>query len=238
MTSLDLNDWNIDPDPETLAYHRRQWTNIYGSTKAFADFIEPWASRSKAIVDIGCGAGANTAYLAERFHARFVGMDISRKLIDEARNRVHKVAFEVADTYRLPEQFGIDGVVSLQALSWMPTLDAPLTQIATRIKPKWIAFSSLFYDGDISCQIVVEEPKRPRVSYYNIYSIPRTVALMKELSYKAARIKPYEIDEDLPKPDNPDLMKTYTVPVEDGGRLQMSGPLLLPWHFLCFERMA
>jgi trans-aconitate methyltransferase len=226
-----------DLDSETLAYHRRQWERPYESTVAFADFIGPWAAASNSIVDIGCGTGANTVYLAKWFRARFVGIDSSRELIDEARNHPTGVTFEVGDAYRLTERFGVDGVISLQAFSWMPEIEGPLGQICSKIKPRWIAFSSLFYEGDISCHIVVDEPRRPRQSYYNIYSIPRTVACMKMHGYKAARIKPYEIDVDLPKPDNPDLMKTWTLPDEDGRRLQISGPLLLPWYFMCFEKM-
>jgi len=223
-------------DAETIAYNKRQWDHIYESTVEFGKFIAPWAQHSKSIFDLGCGAGANTVYLSKQFDARFTGVDISRELLDIARNKVTGVNFLQADMNKLPEAFGVDGVISLQTFSWMRAIEEPLHQICFKLKPKWFAFSSLFYDGDISCEIIVHEPKRPRESYYNIYSIPRTITFLKKYGYLIAALKPFDIGCDLSKSKNPDLMQTYTETLEDGRRLQISGPLMLPWYFMCFEK--
>ena len=242
MTSSVLNDWNINPDPETLAYHNRQWNKIYGSTVAFAEFAYKWLSDSSYVMDLGCGAGSSTCYLAETFpDTHFTGVDISERLVKiafEKSGATKNVSFQVANICNLRAANDVDGVVSLQTFSWMPNIEAPLFQIVTKIKPKWMAFSSLFYEGDISCKIEVSEPKRPRTSFHNIYSIPRTAHFLYEHGYSLKAYQPFSIDVDLPKPDNMDLMKTYTVPMEYGPRLQISGPLMLPWYFLAFEKSA
>ena len=234
-----LNDWNINPDPETLAYHERQWDRIYGSTIDFARFADRWLCDSTRVYDLGCGAGSSTAWLAEEYPAKFVGVDISDKLLDIARSKtkyIENVNFRKGDMCNLLHESDVDGVISLQCLSWMRTIETPLDQICTKIRPQWMAFSSLFYEGEISCEIVVNERTRPRKSYYNIYSIPEVCRILYGHGYKLAAHQPFLIGADLPKPNNIDLMKTYTIPSEEGPRLQISGPLMLPWYFLAFER--
>jgi SAM-dependent methyltransferase len=240
MTSSALNEWNENPDPETLAYHDRHAERV-GSTAVFAAFIEPWMEDSCRVFDVGCGAGGATEYLAREFpQTQLFGLDVSGVLLEKAKASCPTVKnFYKEDLTDISIKYHrIDGVVSLQTFSWMPEIETPLAQICTKINPRWLAFSSLFYEGDISCQIIVDEPKRPRRSYYNIYSIPRTIAFLKERGYMVARVKPFYIDVDLPVPDNLNIMKTYTGMTEDGMRLQFSGPLMLPWYFLCFEKMA
>ena len=80
---------------------------------------------------------------------------------------------------------------------------------------------------------MVHEYKRPRQSYYNVYSLPAMVKFMQREKYALANYKPFEIDTDLAKPNDPDIMRTWT----DHG-MQRSGPLLLPWGFALFERQV
>lgn len=233
----DLNDWNINPDPETLAYHLRQWDEPYRSTVAFAEFARPWLEKSRHVLDLGCGGGGATTYLARQFErSQFLGLDISDALIKQAwkREGPPNLSFSICDMCNTGALY-TDGVISLQTFSWMPDIETPLDQICKKIAPKWMAFSSLFYEGDISCKIEVDEPKRPRKSYYNIYSIPRTEAFLKERGYIQVGKEEFEIDKDLPV-GNPDFMHTTTWITEGGYRVQQSGPLLLPWYFLAFER--
>lgn len=234
-----LNDWNIKPDPVTLDYHLKQWETPYRSTVAFGKFIEPFVHDGDRIVDVGCGAGAATEYLAQHYqNAVWWGMDESESLIHEANSRCTHANFMRRDIGLLMKAPHMQGVVSLQTFSWMPNIETPLDEICEKIQPRWLAFSSLFYEGDISCKIEVNEPKRPRSSFYNIYSIQRTERFLKERGYRMADCVPFDIDINLAPPENRDLMGTYTVPLKPSGRkLQFSGPLCLPWHFLAFEKL-
>lgn len=227
-------------DSETIAYHNRHGERV-GSTVAFSHFIVPGMLNSKRVFDVGCGAGGPTEFMAKAFgETQFFGLDVSEELLATAKIQCPTVRnFYREDLTNISIKYHrIDGVVSLQTFSWMPDIETPLDQICTKINPRWMAFSSLFYEGDISCKIVVDEPQRPRQSFYNIYSIPRTAVFLKERGYRLAEFEPFHIETDLPKPANMDLMKTYTIPVENGPRLQISGPLMLPWYFLAFEKIA
>jgi cyclopropane fatty-acyl-phospholipid synthase-like methyltransferase len=60
------------------------------------------------VLDVGCGAGATAAYLAQHYGCRVVGVDISTAMIDVARRRAardcvaDRVTFGVADARDLP----------------------------------------------------------------------------------------------------------------------------------------
>ena len=123
----------------------------------------------------------------------------------------------------------------MQTLHTLPDPGEPLHQIATRIRPSWIALSTLIYEGDIHCTIIVLEPKIGRQQYYNIFGLPALVSGMQAEGYKFTRYEKFQIDVDLPKPRNPDVMGSYTINTENG-RLTCSGPLILPWSFVLFER--
>lgn len=238
MAGTGLNEWNVDPDAETLNYHLRQYDQPYRSTVHFAKFCDFELKNAKSVIDAGCGAGAPTAYLAKTYpNCRFLGLDVSVNLIAQARKALvcdnHEV--EVDDLDNLKERFGVDGVTLIQVLSWLPTYEMALHQIATRLRPKWIAFSTLIYQGDIDCQIVVTEHQRPRRSFYNIYGLPQLNRFMAGEGYQLNKCEPFQIDMALPLPSTRDLMATYTLPA-NGAQLQLSGPLLLPWHFAMYHR--
>ena len=105
-----------------------------------------------------------------------------------------------------------------------------------QLDPTWIGITSLFFDGDVSCRIEVQDDATPtsempyRSSFYNVYAIPQIKQLLEHRGYHFA-CTPFEIDIDLPKPAS-NGMGTYTVRLEDGKRLQISGPLLMNWYFV------
>ena len=135
-----------------------------------------------------------------------------------------------------------DGVISLQVLSWLSEWQCPMEQIC-KLRPRFIALSSLFYEGDIEWIINVKNYERPDESknsdhtdaFYNIYSLPKIKRYLSEEGYDFFRFKSFEIDIDIPKPDSLDW-GTYTVRTDEGKRMQMSAAMFLPWYFIYAER--
>jgi hypothetical protein len=125
-----------------------------------------------------------------------------------------------------------DGVLSIHTLSWLPNPYKALEKMCS-LGVKWIAASSLFYDGPVSCQIMVEEPERDQ--YYNVYSLPLIERFLYSLGYTNFQYTPFEIDQDLPRPRHKG-MGTYTEKTIDNRRLQVSGPLLMPWYFIAARK--
>lgn len=73
------------------------------------------------ILDIGCGAGVPVdRFLVERGH-RIIGIDISEKMIELAKNNVPKAEYEVKDMSDLKEdEYNVDAVVSFYAIFHTP----------------------------------------------------------------------------------------------------------------------
>lgn len=80
-----------------------------------------------------------------------------------------------------------------------------MISIFTKLKPKWIALSSLFYEGDITATVIIDEHKGNRKSHYNVYSIPKLDRLSREFGYAITKVKKFFIDVDLPMPSDLDF---------------------------------
>ncbi|OHB57728.1 MAG: hypothetical protein A2173_03780 [Planctomycetes bacterium RBG_13_44_8b] len=237
-------------DKRTLDYHSRQFKEPYRSTVAFCDWLEErniiGPEVALNIVDACCGHGANIDYMGKRYpKSNFHGFDIDREAIDRGCNILRE---NLANNCTLEcnslkdfDGRGYDGVICLQTFSWLSNIHQPLEQLCN-MGAGWIAFSSLFYDGPVSCEVRVTEhpfndcPTFPKKSYYNIYSIDEVCGLLKNFGYSRIAFKPFEIDIDLEKPSS-GLMGTYTQKLENGHRIQISGPLLMTWYFFTAEKI-
>ena len=101
--------------------------------------------------------------------------------------------------------------------------------------------TSLFYEGDITCHIEVDEHLKNKKYFYNVYSLPAISRLCLKYGYNLKTFIPFDIDIDIEKPDNLNIMGTYTETIFDKDasvkkRLQISGPLLMNWYMLLIEK--
>lgn len=189
------------------------------------------------------GGGAVTNFFSKKFpEAFFHGIDINPKYIKIARlNKLPNTKFSVLDITNLRlNHKNIDGIICLQTLSWMKNYKKPLINMF-QVKPKWILITSLFYDGPVDTEIVIKDFSRTmgsskfRRSFYNIYSIDLIEAYAKKFTYTLDKYEPFIFPFDLAKP-NEKGMGTYTKKLSDGSRIQISGPLLMPWYTLLFRK--
>ena len=72
-----------------IKYHKVQFKKIYRSTELFLKFLEKYFKfNNKVIIDIGCGAGANTIFMAKKYkNAKIIGLDNDEKLIKFAKKK-------------------------------------------------------------------------------------------------------------------------------------------------------
>ena len=96
----------------------------------------------------------------------------------------------------------------MQTLSWLTSYQGALESIFCSISPNWIALTSLFYEGNISCKIEVTEHLREKTQYYNVYSIPEVNNYCKKYGYHITEFKPFKLEVDLAKPTDLDFMGT------------------------------
>lgn len=228
-------------------YHDRQFTSPYQSTIGFCDWLVEIGAlgASDRICDLGCGKGANLYYMAKRFPGcEFVGMDIDEQLIRDGRDFLSRASvpncqLSVGDLHNVGSHFNrgeFDGIISLQTLSWLPDYKEAVDAIVS-LSPKWIALTSLFFDGPVEAKTVITEfdlakEGEPKLSlFYNTYSLPMVRKFLSDRGYTQFKQLRFEIPIDLPR-NTDGKMQTYTETTSDGRRLQVSGPLLMNWYFI------
>lgn len=193
------------------------------------------------ILDACCGIGHLIYSLSDLSpKSSFIGIDQTTYLIEEAMKLCkdrRNINFEVADIYDLlnthPKQFDIS--INWKTISWLPYYDE-IMKVLLGITKSHIFLSSLFYDGDIDFEIKVrtfqhEAGKEGFNAYYNVYSFPRFKEFVLGLGAKNVQSFDFEIGVDIPKPPS-DQMGTYTVKLENGRRMQISGAVVMFWKVI------
>ena len=234
-----------------LAYHRRQFIEPYRSTLFLGEILaKAGVPRTFAgeVLDVACGAGAGMAYLSGVFpQANFTGVDIASEIFPIGlelmrQQRLGKLPRMVrGDIYKLGEAVaprGYDVVLSIQTLSWVPAYEPLLAPLLSMAKPGGlIVISSLFTDALVDAKIELKQfvdeslrESRDQI-FYNIYCLDRFKAECRRLGAASVEAFDFEMDRDLPRPSHRQ-MGTYTEKLADGRRIQLSGPLLMPWKFL------
>jgi hypothetical protein len=232
-------------------YHDKQFLEPYRSTVAFCDWIEEQGlinSKSEfKLVDIATGQGANMAYMSQRYpKCSFVGLELNQQLVDSGNqyfknNDIRNCIIVQGDMYKMDSELlsGAHAVTSFQTLSWLPEATGAIKALSS-LNSEWIALTSLFYDGPLSCNVEVNDYDDNlninKQSCYNVYSIPVIKKYFLENGFDNLNSVPFNIDIDLAQPVSK-KRGTYTKMVTDGTRLQFSGPMHLPWHFITVERI-
>lgn len=99
------------------------------------------AERPGTVVDLGCGPGNLSALLADRWpDAEVVGLDSSPEMIEAARERGSRVAFEVGDLREWRPATPVDVLVSNATLQWVPDHLDLLPRLVDAVAPGgWLA---------------------------------------------------------------------------------------------------
>ena len=231
-------------DPASLDYAKKQLIDTKESTKSFCSFVKENIEDldDNKLLDLGCGAGGATLYLAEHLGKSIdvLGIDNDPILITLAKtNAKGRVAFKVGEISDLNLDAAFDGVFFIHTLMCLPNFQEPILEILLKVRPKWLAISSLFYPGEISASTVIRENTKNRSVFYNTYSIPEVNRFVSDYGYSVTKVKKFEMPFDLPNLATADELGTYTVLIsnsEKAERLQISGPVLMNWYFILIEK--
>ncbi len=206
--------------------------------KQILPFIE---NKQLKLLDAGCGLG-HISYLLSKINPnlQILGIDKEDYLIEQAQKLCQdkkNISFHQGDICNLQSKFKkeFDVCVNWKVISWLPYYEECLRSLVSVTKSH-IFLSSLFYDGDIDFEIRVKQYKRKINNstfsqYYNIYSFPRFQEFVYGLGAKNVEAFNFDIEIDLPKP-SPDKMGTYTIRLDDGKRLQISGAIVMFWKVI------
>jgi SAM-dependent methyltransferase len=151
------------PTPASQAEHNRQTRDAYDRLAAvwaattddgpFNGLLErpalqslvPASLTGAVVLDAGCGSGAGAQWLLDQ-GAEVIGIDLSPRMIEEARRRCQgRARFFVADLAEpLPvEPQSLDGITSSLALHYVRDWSVPLRSFASALRPGGWAVISL-----------------------------------------------------------------------------------------------
>lgn len=88
-----------------------------------------------SVVDLGCGAGNVTRFLAERWpHAQVTGVDGSAEMLDKARAAVPGLRWVKADMGAWQADAAVDLIYSNAALHWLPDHGALFPRLVEQLR--------------------------------------------------------------------------------------------------------
>ncbi|HEY9668377.1 MAG TPA: methyltransferase domain-containing protein [Coleofasciculaceae cyanobacterium] len=187
----------------------------YGSTgnekkdrrQAQIDLIEEllnWAGvrQAESILDVGCGIGGSSLYLAQKYNARVTGITLSPVQASRATDRSHEaglasqVQFQVADALEMPFADGtFDFIWSMESGEHMPDKEKFLQECYRVLKPGGTFLMATWCHRPIAPatgQLTADEQQH-LAEIYRVYclpyviSIPEYEAIAQNLSFQNIR---------------------------------------------------
>lgn len=234
---------------KSMPSHLKQFKQPLYSTVGLEAFLEKHSCFVPGrILDIGCGCGAVTNYMAGRHpDVNFLGLDYSQLLIDTgkeipANQALTNLELKFGNWFDLPRDLvgAVDGIFNVHTLCCMKKIEPALDSLVA-LKPEWLAFTSLFYEGPLDVLIHIRDHGYPELTDddpdadFNIFSLPLVRDYLGQKGYTNFFYERFEIPSVLPKPPNGER-GTYTMQTEMGPRTQFSGPVHLPWYFVLAKK--
>jgi hypothetical protein len=193
---------------------------------------------------MGCSCASVTAFMAKKHpKINFLGVDYNKFAIKFGRKivrnkRINNLKLSYGNLFSLPSSWkGVfSGIYSVHAICCFKNIK-PVIDNLVRLKPDWIAFNSLFYEGPLDVLIHIRDYQRPEIKDdnpdgdFNIFSLTLTKKYFAKKGYKDFFYETFEIPKGLKKPSR-GRRGTYTMKTEMSPRTQFSGPVYLPWYFV------
>lgn len=163
------------------------YADCYGKIDYCKTYIDNFVSMlsGKRILDIGCGAGQITDYLAQKGFD-VIGIDFSQGLLKIARQNFPNLRFVCVDICNYEQKEKFDGIIAKDMLFHLP--DENLIQVLKKIR-------ELLEENGIFCvimdmpkvsgeQVFVEELNDKYQIYYNYLTPDKLKNLMVQTDFK------------------------------------------------------
>jgi tocopherol O-methyltransferase len=156
-------------------------------------FSEP--SQFSKILDVGCGIGGSTLYLAEKFQAEATGITLSPVQANRATERAQnaqlgqQVNFQVANALEMPfEDDSFDLLWSLESGEHMPNKQQFLRECYRVLKPGGLFLMATWCHRPVSptAPELTDDERKHLAEIYRVYALPYVISLPE---YEAMAVK-------------------------------------------------
>lgn len=223
-------------------YQRRYAERPRESDRVLVDIVSGLADRGAEVLDLGCSTGNLLRHLRNaRPDLRLTGGDLIAGHLEECRadRDLAGITFTEMDALAMGRTAAFD-VVVLNAVLYLFTprqFASALAEVARAVRPggALVAFD-LFHPYGQELTITEASETHPEGLTLHFRSYRAVEAAALQAGFDRPRITPFRIPVDLPKPEDDDLIVSYTVPAADGERLLFRGTLHQPWCHTVFPR--
>ncbi|MBW4522467.1 MAG: methyltransferase domain-containing protein [Scytolyngbya sp. HA4215-MV1] len=174
-------------------YYGAEGTERKDRRQAQIDLIEEllhWAEVQQAeqILDVGCGIGGSSLYLAQKFGATAIGITLSPVQANRATERattfgmanstLPNASFQVANALAMPFADGsFDLVWSLESGEHMPDKAQFLQECCRVLKPGGTFIMATWCHRPTHLQPLTEDEQRHLADIYRVYCLPYVISL-------------------------------------------------------------
>lgn len=157
--------------------------------QAQIDLIEEllhWANLETAdhILDVGCGIGGSTLYLAQKYHCQATGITLSPIQAGRAKERAFEAGlarqaqFQVADALAMPfADQSFDVVWSLESGEHMPDKQQFLAECYRVLKPGGRLILATWCHRAVDLEPLTEAEQKHLDEIYRVYCLPHVISL-------------------------------------------------------------
>lgn len=223
-------------------YQRRYAERPRESDRVLVEMVDRRTGPGAAVLDLGCSTGNLLRHLRNaRRDLRLTGGDLIPGHLEECRADpdLDGITFTEMDALAIGRTAEWD-VVVLNAVLYLFTPEQfgrALASVAQAVKPggALIVFD-LFHPYGQELTITEASETHPEGLTLHFRSHRTVEAAAHAAGFGTPQITAFRIPVDLPKPEDDDLIISYTVPAADGERLLFRGTLHQPWCHTVFPR--
>lgn len=220
------------------AYQERYAGSLRESDRELIELVREHAKPGASLLDVGCSTGNLLLHLSHAIPGlELHGADMAAEIIAacKADERLAGIEFYEQDMLDLRFDRAFDVVTANAALPFFTPeeLRQALSQLGSVVTPGGhLVVFDWVHPFDVGLEIVETSQAFPQGLRFFFRGERQMRELLDEAGFDEVTLRPFHIPIDLPRPEDPADLRTWTQRTADGTGLSFRGGLYQPWCHL------